>query len=160
MVSATRSSPSRGIPPFALRPPTHPTSPPQTNSSLPSTSYRQPQHSSSTSESVFSTTLHSSSSSSDATEIGESYVHFGGNPDTTDPFSRFWGMLENMLDEVSNPVKFASAPLDDLALGVGVGKGDGDGVAVRRKSKSKGKDKDRVREDGSGRAGNGKERGE
>jgi hypothetical protein len=74
------------------------------------------------------TNLHSSSSSSDANEFAESYVHFGINPDTanaSDPFNRFWGMLENMLDEVSNPVKFASAPLDygaeELSAGQRIG---------------------------------------
>lgn len=49
--------------------------------------------------------MHSSSSSD------ESYLNLGAIPDTLDPFSRFWGMLENMLDDISNPVAFASAPL-------------------------------------------------
>lgn len=59
--------------------------------------------------------LHSSSSSS-GTEIGESYINFGAIPDTTDPFSRFWGMLDNMLDDISNPVAFASAPIEAAPL--------------------------------------------
>ncbi len=50
--------------------------------------------------------LHSSSSSSDAPD--ESYLHL----DTLDPFSRFWGALETMLEDISNPVAFASAPVD------------------------------------------------
>jgi hypothetical protein len=49
--------------------------------------------------------MHSSSSSD------ESFLNLGAIPDTLDPFSRFWGMLENMLDDISNPVAFASAPL-------------------------------------------------
>jgi hypothetical protein len=32
-------------------------------------------------------------------------------PDTTDPFARFWGVLETMLDDISNPVAFTSVPL-------------------------------------------------
>jgi hypothetical protein len=49
-------------------------------------------------------------------------------------------MLENMLEEVSNPVVFASAPLD-TARAVGVEKdksGGGEEVVKRRKSKGKG----------------------
>ena len=51
-----------------------------------------------------------SSSSSD-----ESFLHLGMVPDTMDPFSRFWGMLDNMLVDISNPVAFASAPIGPQA---------------------------------------------
>ncbi|WVO18397.1 hypothetical protein L204_106113 [Cryptococcus depauperatus] len=58
--------------------------------------------------------LHSSSSSSEAAE--ESYIHFGAPSDTLDPFSRFWARLDNMLEDISNPVAFASAPLDNSEM--------------------------------------------
>ena len=57
--------------------------------------------------------MHSYSSSD------ESFLNLGAIPDTLDPFSRFWGMLENMLDDISNPVAFASAPLGIHADGPG-----------------------------------------
>nr|XP_019048530.1 hypothetical protein I302_02302 [Kwoniella bestiolae CBS 10118]OCF27460.1 hypothetical protein I302_02302 [Kwoniella bestiolae CBS 10118] len=76
------------IPPFSLRPAPNP--PPPGEPSL--------------------SPLYSSSSTSSSTE--ESFIHFGSPPETLDPFSRFWGMLENMIEEVSGPVMFATAPVD------------------------------------------------
>ncbi|WWD22258.1 hypothetical protein CI109_106749 [Kwoniella shandongensis] len=99
---ASRLSPPRGIPPFSLRPP-----PPLTTQSQPVIpTINKPDPLSSSSSSSETTTM--------ATTIGpeDSYIHFGAAPDTLDPFSRFWGMLENMLEDISNPVVFASAPLD------------------------------------------------
>lgn len=54
--------------------------------------------------------LYSSSSSSEPPE--ESYLLPGAVPDTADPFSRFWGMLENMLEDISFPKALATAQLD------------------------------------------------
>ncbi|KAK6905016.1 hypothetical protein I203_105835 [Kwoniella mangroviensis CBS 8507] len=79
----------RSIPPFSLRPTPNPSAPTGEPSLSP---------------------LYSSSSTSSSTE--ESFIHFGSPPETLDPFSRFWGMLENMLEEVSGPVMFATAPVD------------------------------------------------
>jgi hypothetical protein len=60
-------------------------------------------------------------------------------PDTLDPFSRFWGMLENMLDDISNPVAFASAPVSIPSPSV-------DEVLQRARGKTRKKEKDRDRE--------------
>ncbi|WVO23425.1 uncharacterized protein IAS62_004778 [Cryptococcus decagattii] len=90
---------AREIPPFAYRPPPN----------LPNS---QPDSAAALSPSDVLSPLQSSSSSSEAPE--ESYVHFGAPPDITDPFSRFWAMLDNMLEDISNPIAFASAPLDTL----------------------------------------------
>nr|XP_018266551.1 uncharacterized protein I303_00526 [Kwoniella dejecticola CBS 10117]OBR88709.1 hypothetical protein I303_00526 [Kwoniella dejecticola CBS 10117] len=90
---ANRLSPPRSIPPFALRPNIHPPPNPDPASGEPSLS-----------------PLYSSSSTSSSTE--ESFIHFGSPPETLDLFSRFWGMLENMIEEVSGPVMFATAPVD------------------------------------------------
>ena len=59
----------------------------------------------------FDHTLSPLGSSSSSSDPEGSYIHFGVH-DTSDPFSRFWGMLENMLDKVSNPVAFTTLPLD------------------------------------------------
>nr|XP_019014340.1 uncharacterized protein I206_00422 [Kwoniella pini CBS 10737]OCF53121.1 hypothetical protein I206_00422 [Kwoniella pini CBS 10737] len=89
-----RLSPPHSIPPFAFRPNTVPVNNPNPTSE-PSLS-----------------PLYSSSSTSSSTE--ESFIHFGSPPETLDPFSRFWGMVENMIEEVSGPVMFATAPVDLL----------------------------------------------
>ncbi|KLT40743.1 hypothetical protein CC85DRAFT_287149 [Cutaneotrichosporon oleaginosum] len=51
--------------------------------------------------------LYSSSSSSDPPD--ESYLLPGAIPDTGDPFARFWGMLENMMEEISIPRALTTA---------------------------------------------------
>lgn len=61
--------------------------------------------------------LHSSSSSSEQPD--ESFLLPGANPEPTDPFSRFWGMLENMLEEISMPTALTTAPLDIPPLQAG-----------------------------------------
>lgn len=38
----------------------------------------------------------------------------GEVPDSSDPFSRFWGMLENMLEEISFPKALTAAPVSAL----------------------------------------------
>ena len=86
-------SPTLGIPPFALRP------------SLSHSSQSQPARPPIEVPAHSLSPLYSSSSSSDAPE--DSFLHL----DTLDPFSRFWGALENMLGDISKPVAFASAPL-------------------------------------------------
>lgn len=55
--------------------------------------------------------LHSSSSSSDPPD--ESYFLPGAVPDSGDPFSRFWGMLENMLEEISFPKALTTLPISE-----------------------------------------------
>ena len=95
LISATRL----GVPPFAFRPAGLTRDPSQATFTSPSTSPTRPTE-------QFAISPLNSSSSSD-----ESYLNLGAIPDTLDPFSRFWGMLENMLDDISNPVAFASAPL-------------------------------------------------
>ncbi|WVR03327.1 hypothetical protein IAU60_000318 [Kwoniella sp. DSM 27419] len=103
---------SQALPPFALRPQIPVTSP----------VVRPAAHTALAGDRTDPTLspLYSSSSSSSAPE--ESYIHFGPPPDlgNLDPFSRFWGMLENMLEEVSNPVVFASAPMEATAAGSSV----------------------------------------
>ncbi|KAK4684852.1 hypothetical protein P7C73_g5315, partial [Tremellales sp. Uapishka_1] len=89
---------SRSTPPFALRP-----LPQQTSLAPPLPQPLPP-------DPMPLSPLASSSSSSSAQE--ESFIHFGAPPNTTDPFSRFWGKLETMLDDISNPVAFASVPLN------------------------------------------------
>ncbi|WVQ93885.1 hypothetical protein IAU59_000963 [Kwoniella sp. CBS 9459] len=113
---ASRLSPPRGIPPFALRPPssfpsiTSAATSPSTHGASGNTATNTTRATQVVQQPSLSP-LYSSSSSSSAPE--ESYIHFGPSPDASkmDPFSRFWGMLENMLEEVSNPVVFASAPM-------------------------------------------------
>ncbi|RSH90534.1 hypothetical protein EHS25_001139 [Saitozyma podzolica] len=154
---ASRLTPSGTIPipPFALRPPSFspsdPTVPPPLPLSNPNP-YASPSsnpnpnstpskpagsaHLPSAPPSVSLSPLASSSSSSDP---AESYVNFGAVPDTLDPFSRFWGMLENMLDDISNPVAFASAPVSIPLSSV-------DEVLQRARGKTRKKEKDRDRE--------------
>ena len=131
---ATRVSPARGLPPFALRP---------TPSTRPEGLY--PSH---PTEQALSP-LHSSSSSS-GTEAGGSYINFGAIPDTLDPFSRFWGKLDNMLDDISNPVAFATASLD---AGQAVGEDDvKEERRERRRTSDRKKEKERGRGQWSGHA--------
>jgi hypothetical protein len=91
--------------------------------------------------------LHSSSSSSGTgTETGGSYINFGAVPDTLDPFSRFWGKLDNMLDDISNPVAFATAPMDSP----GAVRGENEIEGARRERKRTGekkKDKEKGKSD-------------
>lgn len=90
--------------------------------------------------------LHSSSSSSGTeTGTGGSYYNFGAIPDTLDPFSRFWGKLDNMLDDISNPVAFATASVNAPAS---AGEVEGDRRERRRTSERK---KDKEREQGTRR---------
>jgi len=130
LMAATRVSPARGLPPFAMRPPTATIEPNPTDQLSP---------------------LHSSSSSSGTeTGTGGSYYNFGAIPDTLDPFSRFWGKLDNMLDDISNPVAFATASMNaptnpaltegDLRDGEEVGE-----KRERRRTSEKKKDKGRER---------------
>jgi len=118
---ATRVSPARGLPPFALRPTSIPTQ-----------------------EAVQLSPLHSSSSSSGTeTGTGGSYYNFGVIPDTLDPFSRFWGKLDNMLDDISNPVAFATASMDDPSGGAeGEGREEG-GKRERRRTSDRKRDKEK-----------------
>ncbi|KAK8845310.1 hypothetical protein IAR55_006023 [Kwoniella newhampshirensis] len=142
---ASRLSPPRGIPPFSLRPP-----PPLTTQSQPVISTLSSSALTSPREPPFDplSPLHSSSSSSEATTTTgqgapeESYIHFGAVPETLDPFSRFWGMLDNMLEDISNPVVFASAPLDvEVPTTIGAG-----GKVRMKKDKSKGKKKEKEKD--------------
>ncbi|ORX34547.1 hypothetical protein BD324DRAFT_636344 [Kockovaella imperatae] len=132
---ASRLNPGMNVPPFSLRPSTMPLGPSRLTSAPPFT--RQTLSTASSSHvpgaragrasSITGTVPTSpnqpfdshtlsplvSSSSSD-----ESYLNLGAVPDTMDPFSRFWGMLDNMLDNISNPVAFATAAVDlDLETG-------------------------------------------
>ncbi|PVG02817.1 hypothetical protein CPB86DRAFT_661246, partial [Serendipita vermifera] len=43
--------------------------------------------------------------------IDDSYMVLGGRPDPQDPFNQFWNKLEQMLDNLSQPVAFATVPL-------------------------------------------------
>ncbi|KAI7870393.1 hypothetical protein BDF14DRAFT_1773834 [Spinellus fusiger] len=48
--------------------------------------------------------------------IGDSYAVLSNDADEekdTDPFNKFWEVVETLLDKLSNPVAFASAPLND-----------------------------------------------
>ncbi|WOO79638.1 uncharacterized protein LOC62_02G003161 [Vanrija pseudolonga] len=101
--SAVHATAARSVPPFSLRPvgDTPPVSPPAphvpgvTGYGSLTLSPRSP--------------LYSSSSSSEPPE--DSYLFPGHVPDTADPFSRFWGMLENMLEEISIPRALTTAQL-------------------------------------------------
>jgi len=120
LMIATRVSPARGLPPFAMRPATAP-------------------------DAVQLSPLHSSSSSSGTeTGTGGSYYSFGAIPDTLDPFSRFWGKLDNMLDDISNPVAFATASIDvptgELEAGLRGEEGD---KRERRRTNDRKKDKEK-----------------
>jgi hypothetical protein len=101
-------------------------------------------------EAVQLSPLHSSSSSSGTeTGTGGSYYNFGAIPDTLDPFSRFWGKLDNMLDDISNPVAFATASMDGpTGTADGEEREDGDKRERRRTSDRK---KDKEKEKGKGR---------
>ena len=121
-------SPPLGMPPFALRPPI----PHQTHSQPPP---RPPDPTHTLSP------LHSSSSSSSAPE--DSFLHL----DTLDPFSRFWGALETMLDDISNPVAFASAPLALPPAPL-----DDSPHKVRRALRGRRKDTSKEKEKGKGKA--------
>lgn len=118
---ASRLTPSRGVPPFALRPPPAGT-PPTSNLALPQQPVSSPSN-----LTPFSP-MYSSSSSSEP-DPAESYVTFGLTPsssrrtgqqdrdggvgdDSADPFSHFWGMLEGCMEDISRPLVFASAPID------------------------------------------------
>lgn len=124
---ATRVSPARGLPPFATRPP--------------------PLH-----DPVQLSPLHSSSSSSGTEAAGGSYYNFGAIPDGADPFSRFWGKLDNMLDDISNPVAFATASMNAPTTaeeGSRLVKGDDDG-AKRDRRRTNERKKDKEKETGRG----------
>jgi len=120
LMIATRVSPARGLPPFAMRPVPAP-------------------------DSVQLSPLHSSSSSSGTeTGTGGSYYNFGAIPDTLDPFSRFWGKLDNMLDDISNPVAFATASIDVPTAGLEEGmRGEEGDKRDRRRTSDRKKDKDK-----------------
>ncbi|EIW65729.1 hypothetical protein TREMEDRAFT_66106 [Tremella mesenterica DSM 1558] len=119
-------SPTRGIPPFSIRPTSF------TSTAVPGQgqSIRRPTD-------MATSTLQSSSSSS---STDESFVHFG-IPDSSDPFLRFWGMLENALTEVSKPVAFASMPLDVPRVPRPAGYRERK-KSIKKKGKEKGKDRE------------------
>ncbi|ORY32007.1 hypothetical protein BCR39DRAFT_587264 [Naematelia encephala] len=121
-------STARAIPPFALRPAlsTTTSAPPPTQIEAGSTL----------------SPLYSSSSSSEAT-IDDSFLHLGAQPDSLDPFSRFWGALNNMLDEVSNPVAFATAAVDGPSVSQVVDRASRDKVERRQSGKKRDKGKER-----------------
>ncbi|KAH8090361.1 hypothetical protein HD553DRAFT_2341 [Filobasidium floriforme] len=48
---------------------------------------------------------------------GDSFVKFGHPLESSDPFARFWAVLETAFDQMSNPVAFAAAPLDVQRVG-------------------------------------------
>ncbi|GMK58235.1 hypothetical protein CspeluHIS016_0502670 [Cutaneotrichosporon spelunceum] len=74
--------------------------------------------------------LYSSSSSSEPPD--ESYLLPGAIPDTGDPFARFWGMLENMMEEISFPRALTTAVTSPTKAG----------TEKREKKGKKGKEKD------------------
>lgn len=78
--------------------------------------------------------LYSSSSSSEPPD--ESYLLPGAVPDNADPFSRFWGMLENMLEEISLPKALTAMDVAAPSIPVRPVKVPKD--RVRLKSKGKG----------------------
>lgn len=95
--------------------------------------------------------LLSSSSSSDPPD--ESFVLPGEVPDSSDPFSRFWGMLENMLEEISFPKALAAAPLSALTDIPELGPDSPTRPEMRRdRSRRKDKQKSRRKLDGYGLA--------
>ncbi|TIC19927.1 hypothetical protein E3Q13_01007 [Wallemia mellicola] len=57
--------------------------------------------------------LKDSSSSEPSFDDSYSYLR-APNPESSDPFDRYWGMIEGMINNISNPVAFATAPLDGL----------------------------------------------
>lgn len=141
---SSTSNTTRGIPPFAHRPVSSTSNSTSTytfqpsSSAHPGTSSRLP-----ISRIPPLSPLYSSSTSSD-TDPAESFVSVaprhrlgaGGSGGTEiDPFSRFWGMLEGCLDEMSRPVAFASAPIGRRGVDLGAleeslgerGEGEGGG---------------------------------
>jgi hypothetical protein len=59
-----------------------------------------------------------------------------------DPFSRFWGKLDNMLDDISNPVAFATASMEGEGAGPSTVK---DARLDRRRTSERSKEKDKGR---------------
>ncbi|WRT63468.1 uncharacterized protein IL334_000373 [Kwoniella shivajii] len=136
---SNRLSPPRTIPPFAFRPSSiaHPANPMLSGQpSVEPPSLSPLYSSSSTSSSTFSSTE-------------ESFIHFGSPPDSLDPFSRFWGMLENMIEEVSGPVMFATAPVNQPTVDIPTeAKVKGDRASQEHlKTKGKGKGKGKADDD-------------
>ena len=128
-----------GTPPFSLRP-----SLPHASHSTPSPRHADPTNiipQAQTQVQNHNQTLSPlySSSSSSETPADESYLHL----DTLDPFSRFWGALENMLDDISKPVAFASIPVDLPLVGETLGRDRGTSRGKRKEgtTRIKGKDK-------------------
>ncbi|BEJ13259.1 hypothetical protein CspHIS471_0304330 [Cutaneotrichosporon sp. HIS471] len=74
--------------------------------------------------------MYSSSSSSEPPD--ESYLLPGAVPDTGDPFARFWGMLENMMEEISFPRALTTAVTSPIKAG----------TEKKDKKEKKGKGKD------------------
>lgn len=96
---AIHATSTRSVPPFSMRPVAgndggKGMSPPRPPFAIPG-SPRSP--------------MYSSSSSSEPPD--ESYLLPGAVPDSDDPFSRFWGMLENMLEEISFPKALTTMPI-------------------------------------------------
>ncbi|EIM23618.1 hypothetical protein WALSEDRAFT_59291 [Wallemia mellicola CBS 633.66] len=58
--------------------------------------------------------LKDSSSSEPSFDDSYSYLRAPNQPESSDPFDRYWGMIEGMINNISNPVAFATAPLDGL----------------------------------------------
>ncbi|BEJ05772.1 hypothetical protein CcaverHIS641_0302940 [Cutaneotrichosporon cavernicola] len=85
--------------------------------------------------------MHSSISSSEPPD--ESYLLPGAVPDTGDPFARFWGMLENMMEEISFPRALTTAVTSPIKAGTEKkdkkekkGKGKGEKTKDRTESPS------------------------
>ncbi|CAJ0825893.1 5140_t:CDS:10 [Entrophospora sp. SA101] len=65
---------------------------------------------------IAESTMTTTSSGSEKT-IEESYMVLKGNNDSTDdddsdPFNKFWGIVESLVQKISNPVAFATVPLN------------------------------------------------
>lgn len=99
-----------------------------------------------------SSPLYSSSSSSEPPD--ESYLLPGAIPDTSDAFGRFWGMLENMMEEISFPKALTTAHAQGLSSPTQIGghdrKGSQDAGKGTEKGKGKGKERERERERATG----------
>jgi hypothetical protein len=65
--------------------------------------------------------------------------------DTSDPFARFWNVLETALHDITNPVAFASAPLEVPSRGT---TGTSAGGGSDRKGRFKDKEKERKEKGG------------
>jgi hypothetical protein len=85
--------------------------------------------------------LYSSSSSSEPPD--ESYLLPGAIPDTGDPFARFWGMLENMMEEISIPRALTTAVTSAKADGKEKEKEKEGREKGKKDKKDKKKDKDK-----------------